>query len=224
MGLVTTKLGSTDRLINKIGNVSSRVIVQAAVGSIISRLTGGKFANGAFSAGFARTLGELRTANSNVSTGAGGGKSDATGAKYALAKLKADKEINTMKYFDTAKDILNLVSPISKAFNIEIGGSIIQDKLGFRYTTLQLGDAVSINLTYGYDGYHTHPNGYAMFSNRITSITGGNGDVGWLNQPANRNVTLYLGAVVGNKVFIGSCTAATCFIYPLGTQANKVLQ
>jgi rhamnogalacturonyl hydrolase YesR len=80
----------------------------------------------------------------------------------ALAKLKADKKINTMKYFDTAdeaaKEILNLVSPISKDFNIEIGGSIIHDRLGYRYTTPQLGDAVSVNLAYGYDDYHTHPN------------------------------------------------------------------
>ena len=133
-----------------------------------------------------------------------------------------------MKYFDTAdeaaKEILNLVSPISKDFNIEIGGSIIHDRLGYRYTTPQLGDAVSVNLAYGYDGYHTHPNEYDMFSNKYTAATGGGGDVGWLNHSLNKNVTMYLGSQIGSKVFIGSCTAATCFHHFAGTKANKVLQ
>jgi RHS repeat-associated protein len=206
------------------GNVA-QVLASAVIGGTASRLTGGKFTNGAASAAFAAVASSI--GNSVASTSAGGGKSDAKGATDALAKLKADKKINTMKYFDTAdeaaKEILNLVSPISKDFNIEIGGSIIHDRLGYRYTNPQLGDSVSVNLDYGYDGYHTHPNAFFEFSNSHNARSGGTGDVGWLNQPANRGVTLYLGTQIDGKTFIGSCTAATCFHSPYGTEPNKVL-
>jgi len=81
----------------------------------------------------------------------------------------------------------------------------------------------SVNLDYGYDGYHTHPNAFFEFSNSHNARSGGTGDVGWLNQPANRGVTLYLGTQIDGKTFIGSCTAATCFHSPYGTEPNKVL-
>ncbi len=49
--------------INGIKSAFGRIVASAVVGGTISKLTGGKFANGAFGAAFARTLGEARQGN-----------------------------------------------------------------------------------------------------------------------------------------------------------------
>ena len=46
--------------ISAIKTAVGRVVASAVVGGTISKLTGGKFANGAFGAAFARVLGEAR--------------------------------------------------------------------------------------------------------------------------------------------------------------------
>ncbi len=165
---------------------------------------------------------------SKVSSSMNGGEPDVAGATAALKELTATKQINSSKYFDTADEaameILNVISPVSSEFNIEIGGSITQNRLGFRYTSPHLGNSLSISLIDGLDGYHTHPNEFFQFSNMFDSGTGGSGDVGWLNRSNNKQVALYLGTKVGNHISIGSCSASTCFASPFGTHPGKVLQ
>ena len=132
-----------------------------------------------------------------------------------------------MKSFDSsddaAREVLGLVSPISEAFNVEIGGSIYHDRLGYHYSSPVVGSSTSVYITFGLDGYHTHPNAFFEFSNSHNSESGGTGDVGWLNDSRNRNVILYLGTQIGGKIFIGSCTAVTCFDSPYRTEPSKVL-
>ena len=74
---------------------------------------------------------------------------------------------DTVKSFDSsddaAREVLGLVSPISEAFNVEIGGSIYHDRLGYHYSSPVVGSSTSVYITFGLDGYHTHPNAFLNF-------------------------------------------------------------
>jgi len=114
--------------INGVKTAVGRVVSSAVVGGTISKITGGKFANGAFGAAFARALGEARS-NTHNSTGESPEPRSLDDKEQALfdsefAKLK--KKLNG-KIFDdndhAAKWMHDNVHPLAEKFDIEIGAA-----------------------------------------------------------------------------------------------------
>ena len=206
---------NNSRFVGRAGFSPLRVAVGAAIGGTASRVTGGKFANGALTGTFSQALNNERAEARNRSE-----------LQAALEGLRRDGTLDPGRDFehpdDAAMHVLNAATPLSAEHGLEVAGSIYETREGrFRYTFPQIGEASRASLTIRYRGYHTHPSGELVFSNDFTNT--GDHDYNWV-RTARKN--LYLG-VVGERgaVRIGVCEYGKCFgSGRFGTDPSRVLQ
>ena len=209
-------------------------MARAILGGTISKLTGGKFANGAGAAAFAslmreaaqRTGARSNVQKENADTPGTGTAEDRSAFQKGLDALSTDGTLNPNRNFDStdvaATEVLNATAALSKQYGLEVAGSIWKSKDGWHYTAPKIGGVGSASLTTSYIGYHTHPSGSLMFSNQFRSYLGGPGDAGWV---AISNKSLYLGVQIGNNVSIGVCSPGSCPQFGrLGTSPSRVLR
>ena len=208
------RLGKYGRL-GKFG----KFVTSTVVGGTVSRITGGKFANGALTSAFAFTLSSAvhRVLGSTmVSAGPGDGmvEPDPDALQAELDKLVKRGILNgerTFRYVDDAAlEVLNATAPLSQKYGLEVSGSIYSGSGGYRYTIPVIGGAGTASLNPDYIGYHTHPSGKLVFSNQFFNYTGGPGisDMAWM---ATSRQALYLGVQINNAVRIGVCSPGTCY-------------
>ena len=220
-------------------NPWGRILASAVIGGTVSKITGGKFANGATSAAFATAVqagfnGEFSSNNAVGSSS----KNEMTKKEIEqntkelrkkIDALSADGTIDSNRMFSSedmaASEILKEMSPLSKEYGLEIGGSITYDGKFYRYSDPVIGSNISVTLDPNWTGYHTHPVGGLNFSNSITA-QGNATDVKWVNthSSSNRyNNGLYLGVFKNNKVSIGFCEPYSCSnIAPIGPTGRIV--
>jgi hypothetical protein len=199
------------------------------VSGTVSDRTGGSFANG-FVSGFYQNIfnnqGERRDAQKGGSAGSGT-ETDREAFQEKLNALTADGSLSKSRSFDSADaaatEVLNLTAPLSKRYGLEVGGNIWQDKDGWHYTIPVIGTEISVGVTGGYIGYHTHTSGGLKFSNAFWPRAGASshdaGMVGDYGKP------LYLGVHYKGATLIGVCEPGRCSeTGRLGTSPSRTLQ
>ena len=202
-------------------NVALQVLTSAVVAGTVSALSGGKFGNGAGSAAFAAAL-RVDWGDAGVGSGTKSPlsqeefKNNKAELDKALKQLTTDGTLNTSKPFasedDAAKEVLELVAPLSKKYGIELGGSIVKNGKVYHYSNPIIGSPVGVNIDKNWTGYHTHPDGDAFFSNNVNMAGTGN-DVNWANVAGRRsyNNGLYLGVQLSTgHVAISVCAPMAC--------------
>ena len=192
--------------------------VGAAIGGTASRITGGKFANGAVTGAFSQALNNERAEARNRSE-----------LQAALDGLRRDGTLDPSRDFkhpdDAAMHVLNAAAPLSAEHGLEVAGSIYETQEGlFRYTFPQIGEASHASLTTSYRGYHTHTRDSLKFSNfaRQDNETAGY-DLKWVKEARK---DLYMGVLNETDVVrIGVCEYLKCFDHGRnGTDPSRVLQ
>ena len=117
---------------------------------------------------------------------------------------------------------MGVTAKLSAEYGYEVGGNIYQSGDHWRYTIPKIGDQSSASVNTGFIGYHTHPSGSLMFSNRFSAFGGGPGDANWVETSGK---DLYLGIYNGSGVSIGVCSPGSCpDIGRLGTSPSRVVQ
>ena len=220
-----TALGSglnNSRFIGGLGFSPLRVAIGAAVGGTASRITGGKFANGAVTGAFSQALN-----NERAKARAADERDRRTKFQNALDRLKQDGTLDPNRNHDTpddaAKEVLNATAPLSEEYGLEAGGSIYETAdRKFRYTFPTIGEATRMRLSIEYRGYHTHPGGSFKFSNSHSRASEAY-DLMWVDKARK---DLYLGTVnPAGAVRVGVCEPLKCFDYGRdGTDPNKIVQ
>ena len=205
-----------------------RTLAAAALGGTVSAATGGKFANGAITAAFSRAVSERGTMLSSSDTSAQ--KTNRRDLRRELNELRQNGTLDTSREFGTAdeaaQEVLSATALLSAKYNLEVGGNILQTGDGqFRYTFPTIGTRSSVRVYPGATGYHTHPSGQLVFSNRYNQAnpTDHGYDALWVKN-ARRN--LYLGvAAPSGVVQIGICEYRKCFdVGRSGTEPSRVIQ
>jgi len=136
--------------------------------------------------------------------------------RQALLRAKLDEmwennEIPTWithgSHEEAATAVLDLVAPLSRKYHLEIYGHIVPNEKGYRFTRPQVGHATGGALNTSHMGYHTHPGGSLVFSNRDTPRPGGDAD--WVRDSGKR---LYLGIQQTRRgpVGIAVCEPGNC--------------
>src|SRR5690606_4572250 len=145
-----------------------------------------------------------------------------------LDALAADRTLNPYKTFDSADaaaaEVLNVTAPLSAEYGPEVGGNIWESDNGWRYTMPKIGGPGSVGVSTSHIGYHTHPHGDLMFSNRMNNYSGNfdGGDSSWV---ATANKPLYLGVQHGGAVKIGVCEPGNCSHVGIrGTRPSRIIQ
>lgn len=202
-------------------NSYASVAIHAIVGGTISKATGGKFANGAYSAAFASALREAQASASRTGVGSSSeAETDATkqnreAFEARIKELVNDGTIDPKKTFLTmdlaAKEILGVLSPLYEQYGLEAGGYIVKNGKLFSYTSPIVGGArhLDLNPHYGVAGYHTHPPGSWAFSNEINNPGSRYNDVNWVR---TANKPLYMGFQRSGATIFSVCevNAANC--------------
>lgn len=114
---------------------------------------------------------------------------------------------------------------MSDKYGLEVGGNITQDGKFFSYTSPVVGEQGAVGVGfYGVAGYHTHPSGSLMFSNKLNNFSNNinGGDSVWVSQS---KLPLYLGVGTAGNVRIGVCEYRSCsHIGQFGTNPSRVIQ
>ncbi|WP_105102103.1 Ig-like domain-containing protein [Microbulbifer pacificus] len=229
-----TAAGTSFNNSNHIGGAGysvTRVIVAAVIGGTASKLSGGKFANGAATAAFAMamsSIGRNDVQDVHSTNGDSASAENIAAFQEELDALAADRTLNPYKAFDSADaaatEVLDVTAPLSEKYGLEVGGNIWKSKNGWRYTMPKIGGPGSVSVSTTHIGYHTHPSGDLMFSNRSNNFSGSfvGGDSSWV---AKANKPLYLGVQHGGAVRIGICNPGNCsHVGRLGTPPSRVVQ
>ena len=123
---------------------------------------------------------------------------------------------------EAARAVLEILAPLSAKYGLELGGNIMEIegltsrrtgrvlKSRFRYTMPVIGESTHVGVNTDYPGYHTHPSGDLVFSNRFDNagydLKGG--DAEWVKESGH---PLYLGVVgADGRVQVGVCEAGKC--------------
>ncbi|MDX3773546.1 toxin TcdB middle/N-terminal domain-containing protein [Chromatiaceae bacterium AAb-1] len=213
-GFVSAGLGTAfSGLSGRVSNPYGRVLVSAAIGGTVSKVTGGKFVNGAGSAAFVSAIradwgDDVSTVGDTLDTEA---KENKEALQREINKLEQDGILSRTHRFDTpdeaAKEVLNVMAPLSREYGLEVGGNIYKHNGKYQYTMPHIGDSVSVNVSHDWIGYHTHPSGVVFFSNSFATAGGGN-DALWVKQsgkPLYMGVQLHSGAVSISVCEPGRC-------------------
>jgi hypothetical protein len=101
------------------------------------------------------------------------------------------------------------VTPLAHKYQLEIGGNIFFSKGYWHYTIPKVGGVGSVDIGGYWIGYHTHPEGGLVFSNRYNNYSNdfNSGDADWVS---NNQKDLYLGVLINNEVNIGVCEVGNC--------------
>ncbi|WP_444897527.1 RHS repeat-associated core domain-containing protein [Microbulbifer sp. SSSA005] len=208
-----------------------RVAIEAVIGGTVSKLSGGKFANGAATAAFKVVMNSIRQSDSGVqevsSTAGEGSPENAEALQKELDALVADKTLNRYRSFTSpdaaATEVLDATAPLTEKYGLEVSGNIWKSKNGWHYTIPKIGGPGSADLNTGFIGYHTHPHGRLMFSNRMNNYSGdfNGGDSSWVSSAKK---PLYLGVVVKGTVKIGVCDPGCSHVGIYGTPPSRVIK
>jgi hypothetical protein len=207
-----------------------RIIGSAVVGGTLSKLTGGKFANGALTAAFAAALradwsdGSVSQTNSPTTT-----TGDVKAFERELRILEKNGTLNPNKKFKTidgaATEVLSVTAPLSDKYGLEVGGNIVPNGKYYSYTSPTVGGEGTVSVGYyGVAGYHTHPSGSLMFSNKLNNYSKSltSGDSVWVSAS---KLPLYLGVGTANNVQIGVCEYRNCsHAGQFGTKPSRIIQ
>lgn len=184
---------------------------------------------------FQAAAGEIRYSG-RVSSLRGGGvgvKGGREAFEAALESLRLQGKLNPYESFyspdDAAKSVLNTIAELSEWYGLEAMGHIKSSYLRtgrqiFHYTLPQVGGEGSGALTTDCVGYHTHPGGDLMFSNRQSnwSQDARGGDSSWVESAGK---DLYLGVFNGAGASIGVCSPGACaHMGTLGTSPTRAIQ
>lgn len=198
---------------------------------LLSDVLGGNFSHGFWSAGFAAALRANWRGATEASSTAGNkvALNDVEKMQVEIDELLANKTLNTDKIFynpdEAAKEVLNITAPISEKYGLKVGGNIIRiRKDRYSYTKPIIGGQGSVSVPTHNIGYHTHPGGPLIFSNRTNNFSQNinGGDPTWISvakQP------LYVGVNVSGSVRIGVCNPENySHIGRFGTSPSRVIQ
>lgn len=120
--------------------------------------------------------------------------------------------------------ILEIVAPLSREYELEVGGSIVAHVgrgEGFKYTVPEVGEYGKVLIRTDITGYHTHPTANTRFSNDASSFSGGN-DARWVKSGGN---SLYVGARRDDgSVGISVCEAGNCSLDQEGGAVGRVIK
>lgn len=146
----------------------------------------------------------------------------------AIDALVTDKTLNSSKLFTSAdaaaQEVLDAVTPISEKYGLEAGGNILKNGKYYSYTTPVIGGEGSVGVATHSMGYHTHPSGKLMFSNRTNNFSrsSSGGDSSWVETSQQQ---LYLGVMSAGAVQVGVCNPGNCsHIGFYGTSPSRVVQ
>ena len=237
-GFLSAGLGSAAPALPGLRQLAStglggRALVSAVTAGTVSEITGGKFANAAFSAAFVALVSSAvqRAASARVSAGAAAEASaaDREALQAELDSLVKQGVLSRERVFPSedaaALEVLNAAAPLSKQYGLEVGGSIFQNlDGGYSYTIPVIGGPETVSLNIDYTGYHTHPSGKLLFSNQFRNYSGNpiTTDMAWINTSGQ---ALYLGVQINNAVKIGVCSPGVCYDTGIrGTKPGRVLQ
>lgn len=140
-----------------------RVIGSAVVGGTVSKLTGGKFANGAITAAFAAALRADWKGGNAIAGSPTEAEVEANreALQTELDKLAKNGTLSRKHSFDTAddaaKEVLNATAPLSKKYGLEVGGNIYQENGKYHYSMPHIGGPTSVAMYTSHIGYHTPP-------------------------------------------------------------------
>jgi hypothetical protein len=127
--------------------------------------------------------------------------------------------------------VLNIIVPIAHQFGLEAGGNIegFRNRSGastryrYRYTIPSVGEATAVGVPTHAIGYHTHPSGSLLFSNRRNSSGGiRENDTEWVR---NSGKSLYVGALSADGtvgIAVCECTYAPTPAHQFGTPGRVV--
>ena len=194
------------------GAIAARTGAAAAVGGTASKLSGGNFANGAWSAAFQHLFNDEADRKA---------LSDKLGALKRKGILSRDQSFRTRDA--AAKYVLNKVTALSHEYGYEVSGNLYQDKYrSWHYSGPWIGSTINSRVYTSYPAYHTHPSGRLVFSNQTNSANGEKiNDATWVD---NNHQALYLGVELPNhNVGIAVCEYYCSLIGRLGTP-GKVIQ
>ena len=123
---------------------------------------------------------------------------------------------------EAARAVLDILAPLSAKYGLELGGNIKEVKgrtsrltgrvleRRFEYTMPVIGESTRVGVSTENPGYHTHPSGDLVFSNRFYNADHdlNGGDAEWVK---NSGQPLYVG-VVGpdGRVLVGVCDVGKC--------------
>lgn len=113
-----------------------------------------------------------------------------------------------------ATAVLKQTAGLSADYQLEIAGNIYQKGGKWAYTGPKAGGYGEAVLSTSMIGYHTHPEGDLVFSNKYSSYGAtGSSDARWASRSQK---TLYLGVKIENKISIGACDFGACPEYLSG--------
>ena len=215
---VGAKVGNFVKGANTALTNMGKFLAKVTVGGTISKVTGGKFGNGAGYAAFVSLVASAAQ-SSTVERSGSNQTSNAplverqAAARKEVAALTTDGTLDTNKVFtgdnalaNAATEVLDAVHPISERHNVEIGGRLVADGEGVSYGAPVVGTegSVRINARGAIGAYHTHPGGaaYSIFSNQHTN-SGRGGDAGFVER---YNIPLFMSNQVDGQINISVCS------------------
>lgn len=144
--------------------------------------------------------------------------------------LVADETLSNSRVFTNpdaaAKEVLNVMAPLSREYNLEVGGNIltrtVRGRVLYRYTIPVIGAEASVAVASSAIGYPTHPSGPLHFSNNIFHSSSEGNDAAWVRQSGR---PLYLGVQsAAGGIGVAVCPPGNCSLVEYGGTAGRRIQ
>ncbi len=216
----------------KAPDIWSGTAVGAVTGGIAAELGGGKFRHGAYTSAFAYATsygaGKAATAFAGESQGSGFSQENKDAVDARLSQLKQDGVLSEQHGFATEDEaavyLSNTLAKLSSDMTIEIGTNISLGSDGlYHYSIPWSGTDIAVSIPTSSTGFHTHPSGSPIFSNRTFSASGNSykNDAMWVSESGR---SLYVGAYRNKTVYTSVCEPGRCSKVGFGGTVGRVVQ